>query len=66
MVEIVSPLDLFTITCVISAYITTNVVSLNIAHSEVYSIKHYAIKFVSDLRQVGGFLRILQFPPSIK
>jgi hypothetical protein len=24
------------------------------------------IKFVSDLRQVGGFLRVLQFPPPIK
>jgi hypothetical protein len=24
------------------------------------------IKFVSDLRQVGGFLRVLRFPPSIK
>jgi len=23
------------------------------------------IKFVSDLRQVGGFLRVLRFPPSI-
>jgi hypothetical protein len=23
---------------------------------EVYSIHHYVIKFVSDLRQVGGFL----------
>ena len=23
-------------------------------------------KFVSDLRQVDGFLRVLQFPPSIK
>ena len=23
-------------------------------------------KFVSDLRQVGGFLRVLQFPPPIK
>jgi len=33
---------------------------------EVYSIQHYVIKFVSDLRQVGGFLRILQFPPPIK
>jgi len=30
---------------------------------EVYSIKQYVIKFVSDLRQVGGFLR---FPPPIK
>ena len=33
---------------------------------EVYSIQHYMIKFVSDLRQVGGFLRVLQFPPPIK
>jgi hypothetical protein len=24
-------------------------------HGEVYSIQHYLIKFVSDLRQVGGF-----------
>jgi hypothetical protein len=28
--------------------------------------QHYVIKFVSDLRQVCGFLRVLQFPPSIK
>ena len=33
---------------------------------EVYSIQHYVIKFVSDLRQVGGFFRVLQFPPPIK
>jgi len=33
---------------------------------EVYSIQHYVIKFVSDLRQVGGFLRVLRFPPPIK
>jgi hypothetical protein len=32
---------------------------------EVYSI-HYVIKFVSDLRQVGGFLQALQLPPAIK
>jgi hypothetical protein len=31
---------------------------------EVYSI-HYVIKFVSDLRQVGGSLRILRFPWSL-
>ena len=24
------------------------------------------IKFVSDLRQVGGFFRVLRFPPQIK
>jgi hypothetical protein len=29
------------------------------------SVKHYVIKFVSDLRQVGGFLRVLRFPPPI-
>ena len=29
--------------------------SLNLIHGEVYSIKHYVIKFVSDLLQVGGF-----------
>ena len=43
--------------------LTTNVVSLNLAHGEVYSIQHYVIKFVSELRQVSGFL---WFPPSIK
>ena len=37
------------------------------SHSgEVYSIQHYVIKFVSDLRQVGGFLWVLRFPPLIK
>ena len=29
-------------------------------------IAPYVIKFVSDLRQVGGFLRVLRFPPPIK
>jgi hypothetical protein len=28
---------------------------------KVYSIQHYVIKFVSDLRQVGGFLRVHGF-----
>ena len=36
--------------------ITTNVVSLNSAHGEVYSVQYYVIKFVSNLRQVSGFL----------
>ena len=43
-----------------------NVVSSNPAPGEVYSIQHYVIKCVSDLRQVGGFLRVLRFHPSIK
>jgi hypothetical protein len=33
---------------------------------EVYSIQHYVIKSVGDLQQVGGFLRVLLFPPSIQ
>jgi hypothetical protein len=31
------------------------------AHDEMYSIQHYVIKFFIDLRQVGGFLWVLQF-----
>ena len=33
---------------------------------EVYPIQHYVIMFVSDLRQVSGFLPVLRFPPPIK
>jgi hypothetical protein len=29
-------------------------------------VQHYVIEFVSDLCQVGGFLRVLRFPPPIK
>jgi hypothetical protein len=29
-------------------------------------MQHYIIKFASDLRQVGGFLRVLQFSPTNK
>ena len=36
--------------------ITIKAVRSNHAHGEVYSIQHHAIKFVSDLRQIGGFL----------
>jgi hypothetical protein len=46
--------------------INTKVVSSNLDHGEVYLIQHYVIKFVSDLRQVGGFLRVLRFPTPIK
>jgi len=45
-----------------SVPINTKVVTLN----DVYSIQHYVIMFVSDLEQVGGFLRVLWFPPPIK
>ena len=40
--------------------------NLNLAHGEVYSIQHYVIKFVSDLRQVSGFLQVFEFPSPIK
>jgi hypothetical protein len=33
---------------------------------EVYLMQHFVIKFASDLRQVGGFPRVLRFPPAIK
>jgi hypothetical protein len=49
-----------------SVPITTKVVSSNPAHGELYSMSHYVIRFVSDLRQVGGFLHILRCPPPIK
>jgi hypothetical protein len=44
-----------------SVTITANVVSSNPAHGEVYSIQHYVTKFISDLLQVGGFIRVLRF-----
>jgi hypothetical protein len=46
--------------------ITTKVVSSNLADDEVYSRQHYVIMFVSDLRQVSGFLWVIRFPPLIK
>ena len=49
--------------------IHTQVVITNDGESESRSgrgVQHYVIKFVSDLRQVGGFLRVLRFPPPIK
>ena len=34
---------------------TTNTERLNLAHGEVYSIQHYVMKFVNDLRQGRWF-----------
>ena len=39
--------------------IITNAVGSNLG-------QHFVIKLVSDLRQVGGFLLVIWFPPSIK
>ena len=45
-------------------HITTEVVSSN--PTQVYSMQHYVITFVSDLRQDVGFLQALRFPLQIK
>ena len=44
-----------------SIALTTKVVSTNPTPSEV-STQQYVIQFVSDLRQISGFHRVLQFP----
>jgi hypothetical protein len=52
-----------------SVPITTNVVSSNPAHGEVYSIQHFVIAYNThfiDMRHAGGFLQVLRFPPPIK
>jgi len=46
--------------------ITTTVVSSNFARGDVYSIQHYVVKFVSDMRQVGSFLRVLKVSSTTK
>ena len=49
-----------------SVSITTKVVSSKPVHGKVSSIQYYVTKVVSDLRQDGGFHRVLRFPPPIK
>jgi hypothetical protein len=49
-----------------SVPITTKVGSSNPIDGEVYLKQHYVLKFISDLRQVGGFLRVFRFHPLIK
>ena len=50
-----------TTTDVISTY-HHNVANSNPADDEVYSIQHYVIMLLSELRKVDGFLWVLQFP----
>jgi len=45
-----------TVVAMVMLDIATKVVSSNPIHGEVYLMQHYVIKFISDLRQVGGFL----------
>ena len=44
-----------------SVTITTNAMSSHPTHGEVYLMQIDVIKFVSDLRQVSGFLRTLRY-----
>ena len=50
--------------CMVSIYLCNQHLSLlrefKCRSGEVYSIQHYVIKFVSDLQQVFGFLRVLR------
>ena len=59
MVVILSQLDLYL--CMQSVAFTTNIVSSNPPHGEMYSLHHYVIKFVDDLRQVSGFSVLSDF-----
>ena len=55
----------FSTTCAISAYSHLSC-ELKSRSWRVYSIQHYVIKFVSDLRQVGGLLLVLRFSSPIQ
>ena len=55
----------FTTTYAISVYHHYSC-EFEFTHGDVNSIQYDAINFVSDLREVSGFLQILQFPPPIK
>ena len=58
--------------CFIFVYWCPNTISISFRLtvtrrvSLVEQVEHYVIKFVSDLRQVRGFLWILRFHPPIK
>jgi hypothetical protein len=45
---------------------TIKLVSSNPTQGVMYFVQHYVIKFVSELSQVGGFLRVLRFALPIK
>jgi hypothetical protein len=55
----------FPTTCAIDAY-HRYCCGFEPVHGEVYTIQHDVIKFVIDFQKVGGFLRVLRFPPPIK
>jgi hypothetical protein len=47
-------------------FFRVRIMVFNATFNEVYLIQHYVIKLVSDLWQIGGFLRVFRFPPPIK
>ena len=49
-----------------SVPVTNKAMSSNPANVEVFLIQRYVTKFVSDLRQIAGFLRVLRFPSPIE
>jgi hypothetical protein len=55
----------FTTTYITSVY-HHYVLSSNPTYYEMYSLQHYVMKFVGDLRHVCSFLWVLRFPPPIK
>jgi hypothetical protein len=55
----------FTSTCAISAYHHKSCDFKSCSWRGIPD-RTYVIKFVSDLQQVGGFIKVLRFPPPIK
>ena len=49
-----------------SVHIVTKAVNSNPVDREVYSIHHYVIQIISELRQVGDFFWVVRLPPPIK
>ena len=47
-------------------YLSPLNLSSNPVHGEVFSIQHYVIKFVSDVCQVGDFLRVIRLSSTNK
>jgi len=47
-----------------SVHTTTDVASLNLDKGEVYNIMSYSLSVNCD--NVGGFLQVFRFPPTIK
>jgi hypothetical protein len=69
----VHSLHVFFYKCFFGVYNTNRMIKwfffgmkLGLTNTDKQGVQHYVIKFVSDLRQVSGFLSVLQFPPSIK